>query len=428
MLFFVISFENKDNHGQSSTNLTLLNNTDSNTRLDVLLDRGSNFINQYISPLICFISFLLNLVCIYVFMSRKARSLVYRYLLANSICDALIVFLPLMRLSLKRSIEFMPQKFAFDLYFNIFPYQCLMMCSGLIKVCLSFERYSRLNRKCFIFLSPSYFKYIILSIVLCSFVLNLYVLYGLKLMNAKLMLENGYFVILNWFGYETMFGFFMIVNLIAWDYAIFLCQFIVNIFLILSIRSYSQKLNNTFGRKKRNATNGMSSESQNNYSFVDEVEEDEVSSNIIITYMNNEFSNASTITTADAPSTPRPVEIEIEMTLDNLSKKKKKLQVQHSIQNTSKMIQMTCFVFLGGHLMYSVMNVLVQVNYLDLERANPFDSTPHVRFLCLLAYLILHFSLGANFVVFLMFNDFFYSLLSEKIKSIFLSKRFTRLT
>ncbi len=116
---------------------TNCNSTNSSIEfIDIILVRASNIIDIYVSPIVCSISLTLNIICIFIFMHPKIKSVIYKYLLFNSIFDSIILTITILRALLKYATlgNFAIYNGFFELYFYVYLYQVSLTCSNFIKI------------------------------------------------------------------------------------------------------------------------------------------------------------------------------------------------------------------------------------------------------------------------------------------------------
>jgi hypothetical protein len=132
---------------QTYTNQTLVNSTFNNSTscnstdpayefIDYILVKASNVIDIFVSPVVCSISLTLNIICILIFMHPRIKSVIYKYLLFNSIFDSIILAITILRAMLKYETfgNFAIYNGFFELYFYVYLYQVSLTCSNFIKI------------------------------------------------------------------------------------------------------------------------------------------------------------------------------------------------------------------------------------------------------------------------------------------------------
>jgi hypothetical protein len=325
-----------------------------------------------------------------------------------------------------------------------------MFTTVIKKLSFSLERYFKLNRCCKILLKPNAFKYIIATLACIGFITNSPILFGYSLISDKIKGRTLYFMHLNNFGEQQSFGVLMVIDAVVIDVLVFVCVLFINWLLVLSIREHSKRMQRSFGRRSRNdrssAAVSDAAASTNAECFVEDIDE-ESSSNVIITYMNNDDCELNNNESTEHYQQPqqldqdpeqleqldpleRPVEIQLDQSTRESARTRKKIEIQSSIQSTSKMIQITSVVYLFGHLLYSVAGILVQLQYFETFANVIFRLLGHditIDFVSSLSCLFLYISFGANFFVYCFFNELFYSLICEKIRLLVGGDRFVLL-
>ncbi|CAF1125778.1 unnamed protein product, partial [Brachionus calyciflorus] len=297
-------------------------------------------IDGYLTPIICLISLILNIFCIMVFTNEKVTSQIYKYLLANSLFDTFNIVVSILReISKYRTSFFLIFNSNYlELYFYTYLTSVTLTCSNLIKIAFSLERYFRLKRKCNIYLRKSSFKWIILNIIAFSIITNSLILFSNNFYADYWSRKNIFFMTLNRMGYKSKKGIALNFLAIFLDVGIFLIILIINLMLLREISLKSKWIARVM--EENNGADFFQANPETSEINEDEEDRDEVSIDICPSYVEDQ------------------VKLE-----QNRQDKIKKLSIENSIRNTSKMIVSTIILYIVSHVLFTALLIWIQFRY-----------------------------------------------------------------
>lgn len=353
-------------------------------------------VDAYLSPIISGFSLILNILNIFVFSDSKMLSPIYKYLLANSIFDCIHIVVSQMRQFFKyRSFYGLFSYDFLELYFYTYLSSISFLCSNIIKVAFSLERYFRMKGICKIYLKKSSFKWILLSTIIFSIFNNSIILFSNNFFTDYSSRKYVFFLTLNMEGFNSKTGLFLNMLAIFLDIGVFVLIIFINVLLLIEIEKKNKLIKNLIGQTSA-------------YFFTDN-ETSDINEN---DYLENEVTSIS-------PSyTENSVQLE-----QNQDIRMKNLTVTNSIKNTSKTIFATIVLYVISHLLFSILLIWIQTNYyikLGPMLNSLFENFYIFKLLISLANILLYLSFGLNFFVYYFYNKLFNNVLKSLFKKCFI--------
>lgn len=353
-------------------------------------------VDAYLSPLISFFSLFVNILNIFVFSDSTMKSPIYQYLLANSIFDCIHIVVSQIRQFFKyRSFYNMLSYDFLELYFYTYLSSISFLCSNIIKIAFSLERYFRMKGICKTFLKKSSFKWILLFIIIFSILNNSIILFSDNFFTDYSSRKYVYFLTLSMKGYNSKTGFFLNILAIFLDIGVFLLIIFINVLLLIEVRKKNKLIKNLI--------------EQTSAYFIAENETSDINEN---DYLDNE-------STSICPSyTENSVQLE-----QNQEIRVKNLIIANSIKNTSKTVIATIVLYVLGHLLFSILLIWIQSYY--YVKLGPmlnalFENFYIFKLLISLANMLLYLSFGLNFFVYYFYNKQFKNVLKNCLSKCFI--------
>lgn len=374
-------------------------------------------INYCFVPLAACIGIFFNFICIVAFSSSRLKSTIYRYLFYNSLFDTITLVIAFVRtFTVYVQVEQVtPYTQFFEPYLFVYFSSVTLTCSNLSKIALAAERICKLKGKLKCFTGKKSFKWIMSSIIAFSIVSNSPILIGYSLFSQSVIKQTIAFVTLNEKGHNSSYAFLFVLNSIFLDIGVFLCVLIIDIILIIVIRSHLKKIAKIESRSAE-SSNCRSYKRIQFETYEEDLDDDETDEDdgsvVVIANIRNEnvsITNRET-TTTDSPSSHVEESNANNNIQANSAKKKDEKIVEFSKCNLAKLIQLYCLVFLFGHSLYSFTAVITQIKYFYFygPLMNLYPKNYYLlNLLIALSYLILYTSFCFNFFVYYKYNPLF---------------------
>jgi hypothetical protein len=403
----------------------------------------TDIIYLFCLPTVALFGIILNLICIIIFLNPIIKSLIYKYLLFNSLFDfiSLILILGKSTMNLIQTPIFNLHTNVYDIYFFVYFLSVMITCSNMTKIALLLERIFKLKKCCKWFTNKKSFKFVMSLIIIISFLLNSPLIYGFSLFSNAWSKHTYFLLTLNKNGINHTLGVIFIINAILVDIGVFILVIVMSVILLIVIKLHKKKLGK-MELEGKNSNKRIGFEIVDNDDDDDDDEDDEneeeTSSDgksIEIVYNNpafvitsseqfddnftkfNERTNQNHLSSSEPKASIN--------NLTNKTKKNTKNNVKSDVEKTkcqlSKMIQMTCLFYIFGHILFSICELMIQIKYFFYYGPMmniPRENYPFINFLIALSYLFLYLSFSLNFLAYYKFDVLFGLILCNKSKDV----------
>ena len=384
------------------------------------LPSPSLVIDYCLVPLTICVGMLLTFVSINVFLHSRVKSLIYKYLLFNSIFDMITLCIAFLNLfiSLFGNKTFAKYAEFFENYFFLYSSSVTLTCSSLTKIALAFERIIKLKSACLCMTGRSSLKWTMSLILLFSMLANFPILIGhhFFVKDKRMATPSLAFMRLKQQNRTelTTVGSFFVINTIVLDVTAFFGVVFVDILLIIVIKLSLNRISKFQRNNRQTIEFETVNDNEDSYDQLNNLGGMRVSADLMNESVS--FENISRSPNDSSASSNTQNDHIMPKVVRLPTEKSKNIELAYKC-SLSKMIQMYCLIFIFGHIFFTTTSLLIQTQYLSAKHTLSFEKKNLDLFISI-SLLFLYSSYCGNFFVYYTYNSLFRSVLNgENVNS-----------